>query len=95
MAEKKITITTAAFYRLMTLITLGLILAACNPLVISQETKEADTQTKEITLEPSLEITQTATLNKLQEAIKEASTQQAAYTPHTKQHPYTRRYSHP
>jgi hypothetical protein len=81
MAEIKIRITTAAFYRLMTLITLGLILAACNPLVISQETKEADTQTKEITLEPSLEITQTATLNKLQEAIKEASTQQAAYTP--------------
>ena len=82
MTENKISLTTAAVYRFITLITLGLMLASCDPIATAIENNPAVKQTEEITLEPGVETPQiTATLNKLQEAIEEASTRQAAYTP--------------
>jgi hypothetical protein len=81
MAEKKITITTAAIYRLMTLITLGLILAACNQIVRNPDTDSAISKTKEITLEPGVE---TEILNPTLEVtrtITQTSTPESSATP--------------
>ena len=51
MADKKIRITTAVFYKFMSVAVLGLMIASCDLIVSNPETRQVESQTEEITLE--------------------------------------------